>query len=104
MGEHIVSEFGAGGLAGFHGDKMKRWTEEFQEYSYQKQLAMYKKVPFLRGTIPWILKDFRTPKPLLPGIQDDWNRKGVVSNQAEKKKAFYVLKKFYQEIKDKWQK
>lgn len=97
---HLVSEFGADGLAGYHGDKMRRWTEEFQEYSYKKQLAMYKRVPFLRGTSPWILKDFRTPKRVLPGIQDDWNRKGVVSFQGEKKKAFYVLQKFYQSIKE----
>lgn len=97
---HIVSEFGADGLAGYHADRMTRWTEEFQEYSYKKQLAMYKRVPFLRGTSPWILKDFRTPKRVLPGIQDDWNRKGVVSFQGEKKKAFYVLQKYYQKLRD----
>jgi beta-glucuronidase len=97
---HIVSEFGAGGLAGNHGDKMERWTEEFQEYSYEKQLAMYKRIPFLRGTSPWILKDFRTPKRMLPGIQDDWNLKGVVSYHAEKKKAFYILQDFYKKIKE----
>ena len=99
---HIVSEFGAGGLAGHHGDKMDRWTEEFQEYSYEKQLAMYKRVPFLRGTSPWILKDFRTPKRLLPGIQDDWNLKGVVSYQGQKKKAFDVLQKHYKNIQEEW--
>ncbi len=97
---HIVSEFGADGLAGYHADKMTRWTEEFQEYSYKKQLAMYKRVPFLRGTSPWILKDFRTPKRVLPGIQDDWNRKGVVSFQGEKKKAFFVLQRFYKKLKE----
>ena len=95
---HIVSEFGAGGLAGHYGDKLTRWTEDFQEYSYEKQLAMYKKVPFLRGLSPWILKDFRTPKRLLPGIQDDWNLKGVVSYHGEKKKSFYVLQRFYKEL------
>ena len=98
---HIVSEFGAGGLSGHHGDKMTRWTEEFQAYSYEKQLQMYKKVPFLRGTSPWILKDFRTPKRVLPGIQDDWNRKGVVSNQGIKKKAFFILQQFYKKVREK---
>jgi beta-glucuronidase len=97
---HIVSEFGADGLGGYHGGKMMRWTEEFQEYSYKKQLAMYKRTPFLRGMSPWILKDFRTPRRVLPGIQDDWNRKGVVSYQGEKKKAFYVLQRFYKTIKN----
>jgi len=98
---HIVSEFGADGLAGYHGDRNTRWTEEFQEYSYKKQLAMYARVPFLRGASPWILKDFRSPKRVLPGIQDDWNRKGVISFQGERKKAFYVLQRFYGRMKNK---
>jgi len=61
---------------------------------------MYQRVPFLRGTSPWILKDFRTPKRVLPGIQDDWNRKGVISYHGEKKKAYYVLQRFYHKIKN----
>ena len=30
-------------------------------------------------------------------IQDYWNRKGLVSDQGEKKKAFAVLQRFYRE-------
>ena len=47
------------------------------------------------GTTPWILKDFRSPRRVLPGIQDYYNRKGVVSDKGEKKKAFYVLRDWY---------
>jgi beta-glucuronidase len=56
---------------------------------------MLKKVPFLRGTAPWLLMDFRSPRRLLPGVQDYYNRKGLVSNRGEKKKAFYVMQEFY---------
>jgi beta-glucuronidase len=41
--------------------------------------------------------DFRSPRRLLPGIQDYYNRKGLVSDKGEKKKAFFVLQKWYQE-------
>jgi beta-glucuronidase len=31
------------------------------------------------------------------GIQDEFNRKGLVSDQGQKKKAFYVLQKAYKD-------
>jgi beta-glucuronidase len=94
----IMSEFGADALFGSHGDAQTRWTEEYQESLYQHQIAMLKRIPFLRGTTPWILKDFRSPRRTLPGIEDYFNRKGLVSDHGEKKKAFFVLQKFYQDL------
>lgn len=94
----IMSEFGADALQGHHGDVMARWTEEYQENLYQHQIAMLKRIPFLRGTAPWILTDFRSPRRPLPGIQDYWNRKGLISSRGEKKKAFYVMQQWYREL------
>jgi beta-glucuronidase len=94
----IMSEFGGDALFGHHGDPLTRWTEEYQESIYQHQIGMLKKIPFLRGAAPWILMDFRSPRRPLPGIQDYWNRKGLVSNRGEKKKAFYVLQRWYREL------
>lgn len=97
----IMSEFGAGALAGFHGDKLDRWTEEYQEYFFTENIGMLKKVPFLRGTTPWALMDFRSPRRLLSNVQDGYNRKGVISDQGKKKKAFYVIKDYYNELQNK---
>ena len=94
----IVSEFGGEAKYGFHGSVSQRWTEENQEDVYQHQIAALRKIPFLRGTSPWILKDFRSPHRNLPVLQDGFNRKGLVSEKGEKKKAFYVLQKFYREL------
>jgi beta-glucuronidase len=91
----FISEFGAGAKFGFHGDKTDRWTEEFQEYVYIETLNMIDQIPQLRGFSPWILVDFRSPRRHLPNIQDGWNRKGLISSEGKKKKAFYTLKKFY---------
>jgi beta-glucuronidase len=44
---------------------------------------------------PWVLMDFRSPMRQLPGIQDDYNRKGLVSDKGEKKKAFFTLQDYY---------
>ena len=97
----IMSEFGGGAVAGFHADALTRWSEEFQEDIYQHQIQMLKKIKFLRGTAPWILMDFRSPRRPLANIQDYWNRKGLISDQGKKKKAFYILQKFYRELMQK---
>ena len=92
----IISEFGGGAKYGYHGAKNQRWTEEFQENLYRENLAMLDKIDGLAGTTPWILKDFRSPRRVLTGIQDYYNRKGLFSDRGEKKKAFYVLRDWYQ--------
>lgn len=91
----IVSEFGGGAKAGLHGSKDERWTEEFQENLYLQNTAMLDKIEGLSGTTPWILKDFRSPRRVLDGIQDYYNRKGLVSDDGQKKKAFRVLQQWY---------
>jgi beta-glucuronidase len=93
----VISEFGAGARAGLHGKSNERFTEEWQEEVYKHQTAMLDRIPFLSGTAPWILMDFRSPRRLLPGIQDFYNRKGLISDQGVKKKAFFVLQKWYQQ-------
>ena len=100
----VISEFGAGTLQGFHGTKDTRWTEEYQEYLYDETLTMLDKIPQLRGVTPWILADFRSPRRVLTDIQDGWNRKGLISNNGEKKKAFYVLKNYYEEKESEYNK
>lgn len=92
----MISEFGAGALQGNHGDVNARFTEEHQADLYNRTLKMLSKIPQFRGVSPWILYDFRSPKRVLPGIQDGWNRKGVIGQNGTKKQAFFVLRDFYQ--------
>ena len=91
----IVSEFGAGAKSGFFGDKNERWTEDYQAFLYEETLKMLEKNPNIRGMSPWILVDFKSPRRVLPRIQDGWNRKGLISEDGQYKKAFYVLQKYY---------
>jgi beta-glucuronidase len=56
---------------------------------------MADEIPSLAGMSPWILKDFRSPRRQLPGVQDGWNRKGLVSETGERKLAFDVLAQWY---------
>ncbi len=98
----IISEFGAGALQGFHADEFTRWSEEFQDLLYKESLPTLAKIPQLSGITPWILSDFRSPRRILSPYQEGWNRKGLISETGNKKKAFYTLQKFYKEIKKNW--
>lgn len=101
VGKPIVfSELGAGAKAGHHGDPDEIWTEEFQAAVYVEQLAMIDACPDCAGLSPWILKDFRTPIRVLPGIQDGYNRKGLVSEEGERKAAFDVVRRYYRKRQD----
>ena len=95
----IISEFGAGAKQGFHADSLTRWSEEYQAYLYRETLNMIEKIDQLKGLSPWILVDFRSPRRQLPEIQDEWNRKGLISDDGIKKKAFYILQSYYKNKK-----
>ena len=96
----IISEFGAGALQGYNADKMTRWSEEFQELLYEETLPTLAKIPGISGITPWTLVDFRSPRRTLIPYQNGWNRKGLISETGNKKKAFYTLQKFYKNINE----
>jgi len=93
----IFSEFGAEALAGFHDPSAspRKFSEEYQAEFYRATLAMADRIPFLRGTAPWILKDFRSPRRQNPLFQQGWNRKGLIDETGRRKLAFSVLADYY---------
>lgn len=97
----IFSEFGGEALYGQSGDSTvtSSWSEEYQEKLYKDNLEMFSHVENIAGVSPWILFDFRSPYRFHPTNQEGWNRKGLISDQGYKKKAWYVMKEFYNRIK-----
>ena len=91
----IMSEVGGGALQGLHGDKDEIWTEEYQDEVFKNNLIMIDNISFLRGLSPWILMDFRSPRRHLRRIQADFNRKGLISENGIRKKAFFRLQEYY---------
>ncbi len=98
----VITEFGASALGGYHADSETRWSEEYQELLYKNQITMLTAISGLRGMTPWILVDFRSPRRQHPYFQDFWNRKGLISEKGEKKKAFYILRSFYDDMQKKY--
>lgn len=101
----IISEFGCEALYGQTGNEHQAssWSEDFQADQYLKNLEMFGQIPNLAGISPWILFDFRSPFRFHPD-QDGWNRKGLVSDQGQRKKAWYIIHDYYQKKADEYKK
>jgi beta-glucuronidase len=97
----IISEFGGEALYGSsYGptDEAAWWTEEYLEQIYKDQVEMFATVPNLAGVIPWLLVDYRSMGRLHPVYQSGWNRKGVLSDRGERKKAWYIIREYFESI------
>jgi beta-glucuronidase len=98
----VITEFGADALGGFHADEETKFSEEYQESLYNYQIQFLQTIKGLRGMTPWILADFRSPRRQHPVYQNFWNRKGLISETGKKKKAFYTLQQFYNNIQQQY--
>lgn len=94
----FISEFGGEALFGSNDgphDEAAYWTEEYQENIYKMQIEMFRTVPNLCGISPWILFDYKSPGRMHPVYQNGYNRKGLLSEDCEKKKAWFIMNEFY---------
>ncbi|HEX7057650.1 MAG TPA: glycoside hydrolase family 2 TIM barrel-domain containing protein [Bacilli bacterium] len=93
----ILTEFGADALPGHRGTVDEKGTEDCQLDIYRKQVAVIGQIPYVKGTSPWILYDFRCPRRL-HFTQNYYNTKGLLSaDKTYKKPAFHVMREFYQD-------
>jgi len=93
----LICEFGGDARLGQRGTVDDLWTEDKQKHIYEQQVEVFKKCPYIAGTTPWILYDFRCPRRL-NRYQERFNRKGLIdADRKTRKPAFYVMKNFYAE-------
>ena len=96
----IITEFGADAMKGNRGSADVKGTEEYQAKIYEMQMETLLKIEYVKGMSPWILYDFRCPRRT-SSIQKYYNRKGLLDEtKTYRKPAFYVLQKYYREIKE----
>jgi len=94
----FISEFGAEALYGSNAgpiDEASGWTEEYQKQVYIDQIEMFKTIPNLCGISPWLLFDYKSLGRMNQVYQKGYNRKGLLSEKGEKKKAWYIMNEYY---------
>ena len=99
----LISEFGGEALYGQHGDDTNpdSWSEDYQAKLYRDNLRMFENIPNLCGISPWVLFDFRSPTRLHSTNQEGWTRKGLISDQGQRKEAWYIMHDYYMKKKSK---
>lgn len=100
----IITEFGGEALYGQEGsrDVVSSWSEDYQARLYEDNLTMFENIPNLVGVSPWVLYDFRSPFRFHPTNQEGWNRKGLVSDKGQRKKAWYLMRDYYEKKKNEY--
>ncbi len=96
----FISEFGGEALFGNRNvpiDEAASWSEEYQEQIYKDQIEMFGTIPNLCGVCPWLLFDYRSLVRMNQIYQKGYNRKGLLSEKGEKKKAWYIMNKYYKQ-------
>lgn len=94
----FISEFGGEAKYGNNEgpvDEAAYWTEEYQRQIYVNQIEMFSSTPNLCGVCPWLLFDYRSLKRMNQAYQNGYNRKGLISENGEKKKAWYIMNEYY---------
>jgi beta-glucuronidase len=92
----VITEFGADAKPGHRGTADDKGTEDCQLDIFKKQVEVLARIPYVKGTSPWILYDFRCPRRL-HFTQNYYNTKGLLSaDKKYRKPAFYVMQEFYE--------
>jgi len=94
----VICEFGADAVAGRRGQDTELFTEDQQLAVYRQQIATLSAIPYIKGTTPWILYDFRCPRRTNL-YQGYYNRKGLLSaDKTQRKPAFTAMQQWYRSM------
>ncbi|MCD6289419.1 MAG: beta-glucuronidase [Anaerolineae bacterium] len=86
----IMTEFGAGTVAGVHSDPPEMWSEEYQVEMLRRYLDVAAERPFVVGMHVWNFADFKTPQSTRRA--DGLNLKGVFTRDRRPKMAAHFLR------------
>lgn len=88
----IMSEFGGAAMYGHHTFDNIKWTEEYQAELLGCELDLFKKTPFICGSLVWQFCDIRT-SALGNDRARGFNNKGILNEYRKPKAAYFEVKK-----------
>ena len=92
----IISEIGAGGIAGYHDPFGEaKWSEERQASIIEDQLAVMTTMPRLSGVYVWQFADVRVAEEWAMSRPKTVNNKGVVDMYRRPKMSYAVVKRAF---------
>lgn len=88
----LLSEFGAGAIAGVHAHPAELFSEEYQAELIQKYCEVIESKPYMVGEHVWCFADFKTAQV---AYRVALNRKGVFTRTRQPKLAAHLLRKIW---------
>ena len=88
----VITEFGAGAIAGLHSDPPLMWTEEYQAEFLRRYIEELVRRDYIQGLHIWNFADFRTPENPLRTVL---NRKGVFTRDRQPKLSARVVRELF---------
>jgi len=94
----FITEFGGDAQAGYRGSIEDFFSEDRQNFIYEKQIPILTNTPYVRGLSPWILYDFKSPRRT-NNFQEGYNRKGLIAEDKKTKKmAYSTVQELYKRL------
>lgn len=92
----VITETGADAVIPAHGGlESGKFSEAYMAEVYTRQIEILEQLDYVKGISPWILYDFRAERRQNKW-QKGWNRKGLIAQDKETKKAgFNIMADFY---------
>jgi beta-glucuronidase len=87
----MLTEFGAGTVAGGHSLPPGMWSEEYQAELIGAYLDAADARPFMAGTLIWCFADFKTSQSIIR--VEGLNKKGVFTRDRRPKQAAHMLRR-----------
>ena len=88
----MLSEFGAGAIAGAHSDPPEMWSEEYQAEVIERMWHVAVSKPYVIGAIIWGLVEFLTPQSPTRAFV---HRKGIFTRTRDPKLAAGTVKRLF---------
>jgi len=88
----IITECGAGAIAGEHRDPPEMWTEEYQWEVIKMHLGVIAERPYVCGLLIWSFADFKVASSFMRTI---FNRKGIFTRDRQPKFAAHKVREIW---------
>ncbi|MBO5312672.1 MAG: beta-glucuronidase [Clostridia bacterium] len=98
----IMSEFGAGALAGFHSHfDTVRWSEEYQRDLLEYCIELFHRTEYMRGTYVWQFCNIRTSPSMDINRVRYFNNKGILDEYRNPKASYFKIRELYRRYQGK---
>ena len=93
----LLTEFGADSVPGNYSASRDMWSENYHADLLREILALAKEYPQIAGTFPFCFTDYRDPSKVPNGYWNEFNLKGMVDYNRNRKLAFSAVRNEYRD-------